>query len=98
MLYGYMYKCYDSDAEHELSNGLYWYRVTWLALVLGLLPSPTNGLHEIGLCNLFTAREVSSSNLRVDLHARIRWEEMVWDIVSLVNGDARLDDGVVFPK
>ena len=66
--------------------------------MLGLLPSPTDSLHEVGLCDLFTAREVSSSNLRVDLYARIRWEEMVWDIVSLVNGDARLDDGVVFPK
>ena len=66
--------------------------------MLGLLPSSTDGLHEIGLCNLFTAREVPSSNLRVDLYARIRWKEMVWDIVSLVDGDARLDDGVVFPK
>ena len=66
--------------------------------VLGLLPSSTDGLHEIGLCDLFTACKVSSSNLRIDLHAGVRWEEMVWDIVSLVDGDARLDDGVVFPK
>ena len=77
MLYGYMYKCYDSDAEHELSNGLYWYRVTWLALVLGLLPGPAHSLDQVGFCDLLAAREVASGDLRVDLDGRVGRQEVV---------------------
>lgn len=37
--------------------------------MLRLLPGPPDGLDEISLCDLFAAREVARSDLRVDFDA-----------------------------
>ena len=42
-----------------------------------LLPNPSHRHHQIRLGHLFTTREIPSSNLRVDLHARVGWDKMV---------------------
>jgi len=67
-------------------------------LMLSLLPGPSDSLGQILLHDLLPASKVTSSNLRVNLYARVGWDQVVGDIVSLVDGDARFDDRVVFPK
>ena len=45
--------------------------------MLRLLPSASDRLEQIRLRDLLSAREVPRSNLRVDLHARVRRDEVV---------------------
>lgn len=66
-------------------------------LMLRLFPCPTNSLDQVFLCDSLATCEVPSSNLGINLDARIWWDEMVWNVVALENRNPRLDNGVVFP-
>ena len=66
--------------------------------MISLLPSPSDGLCQILLCDLFAAGKVTGSNLRVNLDARVGWDQVVGNIVSLVDGNTRFNNRVVFPK
>ena len=91
---------------------------SWLSSMVGLLPRPANRLRQVRLSDLLPARKVSRSDLRIDLDARVGWEQvfcstsdqyhthaesvcdsarLTRDIVPLQDGDAGLDDSVVFP-
>lgn len=65
--------------------------------MLGLLPRPSDGLDQVRLGDLLTTGEVTRSDLGVDLDSRVWRDQVVWNVVSFENGDARVDDGVVFP-
>ena len=65
--------------------------------VLSLLPRPPNCLHQVALGNTLPARIVPSCDLRVDLDTAVGRDEVLGNIVSIVDRDARVDDGVVFP-
>lgn len=45
--------------------------------MLRLLPGPSDGLEQICFCDLFPTREVPCGNLRVNLDARIRGNQMI---------------------
>jgi len=53
-----------------------------LSLMLSLLPSPSDGLEQICFCDLFPTREVPCGNLGVNLHARIRGNQMIRKVIS----------------
>ena len=40
--------------------------------MLCLLPSAAHGLYQVGLCDDLGTAEVARSNLRVNLHTRVR--------------------------
>ena len=65
--------------------------------MLSLLPRPPNRLHQIALGDTLPARIIPSCDLRVDFDTAIGRDEVFRDVVSLVDRDARVDDGVVFP-
>lgn len=67
-------------------------------LMISLLPSPSNSLSQILLNDLLPAGKVTRSDLRVDLDARVGWDQVIGNVVSLVDGDARFNDCVVFPE
>lgn len=46
-------------------------------LMLRLFPGPSDGLEQICFCDLFPTREVPCGNLRVNLYARIRGNQMI---------------------
>ena len=46
--------------------------------VLCLLPGPADGLDQVGFRDLLPAREVARSDLRVDLNARVRGQEVFY--------------------
>lgn len=57
--------------------------MVYQSLMLGFLPSPPNSFDKICLGDLFPAGEITSSNLRVNLHARIRWDKMVYQPIRI---------------
>lgn len=65
--------------------------------MLRLLPSTPNSLEKICLGDLLPAREVARSDLRVNLDARVWWNEVVGKVVPLEDRNAGLDNRVVFP-
>lgn len=65
--------------------------------MLSLLPRPPNRLHQIALSDTLSARIVPGCDLRVDLDTAVGRDEVFGDVVALVNRDAGVDDGVVFP-
>jgi len=66
--------------------------------MLSLLPSPSDSLGQILLCDLLAAGKVTGSNLRVNLDARVGWDQVVGNIISLVDRNTRFNNRVVFPK
>ena len=66
--------------------------------MISFLPSPPDSLGQILLCDLLAAGKVTGSNLRVNLDARVGWDQVVGNVVSLVDGNTRFNDRVVFPK
>lgn len=65
--------------------------------MLSLLPRPSNRLNQIALGNALPARIIPSRDLRVDLDTAVGRDEVLGDVVALVDRDAGVDDGVVFP-
>ena len=68
-----------------------------IMLMISLLPSTTNSLDEISFSDLFTTGEVTRSDLGVDFDTRVRRQEVVRDIVSFDDRNARLYNCIVFP-
>ena len=66
--------------------------------MISFLPSPPDSLGQILLCDLLAAGKVTGGNLRVNLDARVGWDQVVGNVVSLVDGNTRFNDRVVFPK
>lgn len=46
--------------------------------MLCLLPCTANSLDEVGLADLFAAREVTGSDLGIDLDPRVWWQEVLY--------------------
>ena len=46
--------------------------------VLRFFPGTANSLDEVGLGELLAAREITGRDLRVDLNARVWWEQVVY--------------------
>ena len=101
---------YQTQMKYDMCNVLYvqpkFYFTTQdpskkiaphIMLVISLLPSTTNSLDEISFSNLFTTGEVTRSDLGVDFDTRVRRQEMVRDIVSFDDRNARLYNCIVFP-
>ena len=65
------------------------------SLMLRLLPSPPHSLNQLLLRHLLPTRKIPRRNLRINLHPRIRRNQMCRNIISLQDGDTTLHDGVV---
>jgi hypothetical protein len=65
--------------------------------MLCFFPSSTDGFDEVSFGDLFTACEIASCDLGVDLDSRVGRDEVFWNIIAFQNGNATLDDRVVFP-
>ena len=65
--------------------------------MLSFLPRPAHSLDQILLCNLLPTREITRSDLGVNLDFGIEWDEMFREIVAADDLDARLDNRIVFP-
>lgn len=66
-------------------------------LMISLLPSTPNCLHEVLLSNLLPTRKVPSGNLRVYLHTGVGWNEIIREVVAFENRNSGLYDGIIFP-
>ena len=64
--------------------------------MIRLLPSPPHGLHQILCRNLLPTRKIPRRNLRINLHSRIRRNQMRRNIIPLQNRDSTGHDRVVF--
>lgn len=80
---------------------IYWY--SWRmargsnSSMLRILPSSPHRVLEISLGDLLATSKVTSSDLSIDLHSRIRRNEMVGDVIALQDGNTAIDNSVVFP-
>ena len=66
--------------------------------MLRLFPCPPDSFDQVFLCDSLATRKVPSSNLSINLDARVWWDEVVGDVVSFEDWDARLYNGVIFPE
>jgi hypothetical protein len=69
--------------------------------MLRLFPSSSDGLGQISLRDLFSAREISSGNLGIDLYTRVHWNQMIlesWSVqlkLSTLGNDSYPEDRIV---
>lgn len=80
---------------------IYWYSRRMArgsnSSMLRILPSSPHRVLEISLGDLLATSKVTSSDLSIDLHSRIRRNEMVGDVIALQDGNTAIDNSVVFP-